>query len=49
MSPRFSERIGAAKVEIQIATMDAPLRSTIWNFIHDLLPDKNNNTRTLDS
>ncbi len=48
MSPRFSERIGAVAVEVQITSMDAPLRSTIWNLVDSLLPDKNHNTRLHD-
>jgi hypothetical protein len=45
MSPRFSERVGAVKVEIQIGTMDATLRNTIWNFVSDLVPSKSFSTQ----
>ena len=37
MTPRFSERVGAVKVEIQLGTMDDNLRNTIWNFVADQL------------
>jgi AbiJ-like protein len=40
VSSRFSERIGSAQVAIQIGTMDSRLRSTIWNFVHKVLPDR---------
>src|SRR5713226_1963733 len=43
--PRFSERIGAVKVEIQVGTMDAALRNTIWNFVTEFIPDHANNTK----
>lgn len=39
MSPRFSERIGAVQVEIQVGAMNAPLRNTIWNFVAELIPE----------
>jgi hypothetical protein len=38
VSPRFSECIGAVKVEIQVGTMYPALRSTIWNFVTELIP-----------
>jgi hypothetical protein len=40
VSPRFSERIGAVKVEVQVEAMNAPLRNSIWNFIDRLIPPK---------
>jgi hypothetical protein len=40
VSQRFSERIGAVKVEIQVGTMNGPLRNSIWNFIAELIPKK---------
>jgi hypothetical protein len=45
VSPRFSERTGAVKVEIQIETMDAPLRNSIWNFVAGLIPARNWSTQ----
>jgi hypothetical protein len=45
VSPRFSERVGAVKVEIQVGTMNDALRNSIWNFVHGLLPSKTTNTR----
>jgi AbiJ-like protein len=45
VTPRFSERVAAVKVEIQVETMNARLRNTIWNFVHDLIPEKTNNTK----
>jgi len=45
VSPRFSERIGAVKVEIQVGTMNAPLRNTIWNFVTQLIPPRNYNKK----
>lgn len=39
MSPRFSERIGAVKADIQIGSINAPLRNSIWNFIIRVLPE----------
>ncbi len=35
---RFSERIGAVKVEIQVGSMNDPLRNSIWNFVSELFP-----------
>ena len=37
--PRFSERIGAAKIEIQVTSMNDALKNSIWNFIRAVLPD----------
>jgi hypothetical protein len=39
VTPRFSERIGAVKVEIQIDSMNAALRASIWNLVVKLLPN----------
>jgi hypothetical protein len=33
------------KVEIQVGTMDAPLKNTIWNFVSDLVPSKSFSTQ----
>lgn len=38
MKPRFSERVGAVRVEIQIASMNERLRNALWNFIRSILP-----------
>ncbi len=36
--PRFSERVGAVKVEIQLGSMDERLKNSIWNLIAGVLP-----------
>ena len=41
MKPRFSERIGAVKVEIQIGTMNDRLKYGIWNLVDELIPSMN--------
>jgi len=37
--PRFSERFGAVKVDIQVTSMNDALKNSIWNFIRAVLPD----------
>jgi hypothetical protein len=37
--PRFSERVGAVKVEIQMASMNDALRNSLWNFVRAVLPE----------
>ncbi len=44
MTPRFSEREGGVKVEIQLGTMDDNLRNTIWNFVADQLTSNSPST-----
>jgi hypothetical protein len=49
MTPRFSERVGAAKVEIQLGWMDDNLRNTIWNFVAEQLPSRSLSTAHSDA
>src|SRR2546427_13076559 len=44
MTPRFSERIGVSKVEIQVGSMNEALKNSIWNFIRSLFPEPNPST-----
>ena len=36
--PRFSERVGAVKVETQVASMDQRLKHSLWNLVGRILP-----------
>src|SRR5216117_670463 len=38
--PRFSERVGAVKVEIQIGSISPGLRNSIWNLAGRILPPR---------
>ncbi len=33
LTPRFSERVGAVKVQIQLDSMDQALQNSIWNLV----------------
>ena len=37
MTPRFSERVGAVKFEVQLGSMNDALKNSIWNVVTDLI------------
>ncbi|MCW5190812.1 MULTISPECIES: AbiJ-NTD4 domain-containing protein [Burkholderia] len=47
MRPRFSDRIGATQTPemLQIDSIDAPLRASLWNIIHSLCETQGNNDK----
>lgn len=40
MTPRFSERVGAVKFEIQLGSMNDALKNSIWNVVSELIAEQ---------
>lgn len=40
MTPRFSERVGAVKFEIQLGSMNDALKNSIWNVVSELITNE---------